>query len=134
MRPILNLFYESNTLLSSIYPKLPKLPNIAKIGPGRRSASMLGISRDEYCGRLERVRELIARAGLDALIAYANKTHPGHVRYLSGYEPRLGIHDSAVCLVTPKHAALLTNASFDRPETLTWLEEVMVTSDYAAAM
>lgn len=95
---------------------------------------MTGISRDEYRTRLERVRELIARAGLDALIAYANKTHPGHVRYLSGYETRLGIHDSAVCVVTPKRAALLTNASFDRPETLTWLEEVVVTSDYAAAI
>jgi Xaa-Pro aminopeptidase len=93
---------------------------------------MLGISLDEYSTRLDRVRELIARAGLDALLAYANKTHPGHVRYLSGYETRLGIHDSAVCVVTPKRVALLTNASFDRPETLTWLEEVVITGDYAA--
>jgi Xaa-Pro aminopeptidase len=93
---------------------------------------MLGISRDEYRTRLERVRELMPHWGLDALIAYANKTHPGHVRYLSGYETRLGIHDSAVCVVTPKRAALLTNASFDRPETVTWLEEVVVTGDYAA--
>jgi Xaa-Pro aminopeptidase len=92
---------------------------------------MTGISRDEYRTRLERVRELMARAKLDALIAYANKTHPGHVRYLSGYETRLGIHDSAICVVTPARAMLLTNASFDRPETVTWLEEVVVTSDYA---
>ncbi|MBI1913980.1 MAG: aminopeptidase P family protein [Planctomycetes bacterium] len=93
-----------------------------------------GISRDEYRSRLERTRESMAAAGLDVLVAYANRTHPGHVRYLSGYEPRLGIHDSAVCLVTPRRCALLTNASFDRPETLTWLEEVVVTSDYAAAV
>src|SRR6266542_2887922 len=92
------------------------------------------ISLDEYRRRLERVRESMAAAGLDVLVAYANRTHPGHVRYLSGYEPRLGIHDSAVCVVTPQHCALLTNASFDRPQTLTWLEEVVVTSDYTAGI
>jgi Xaa-Pro aminopeptidase len=76
----------------------------------------------------------MAGAGMDVLVAYANKTHPGHVRYLSGYETRLGIHDSAVCVVTPDRCALLTNASFDRPRTQTWLEEVVVTADYAAAV
>src|SRR5436190_6688451 len=93
-----------------------------------------GISQIEYRTRLDRTRESMAAAGLDVLVAYANRTHPGHVRYLSGYEPRLGIHDSAVCVVTPQHCALLTNASFDRPQTLTWLEEVVVTSDYAAGI
>jgi Xaa-Pro aminopeptidase len=92
------------------------------------------ITRDEYRSRLERTRESMAAAGLDVLVAYANRTHPGHVRYLSGYEPRLGIHDSAVCVVTPQRCGLLTNASFDRPQTLTWLEEVVVTSDYAAGI
>jgi Xaa-Pro aminopeptidase len=72
--------------------------------------------------------------GLDAFVAYANKTHPGHVRYLTGYEPRLGIHDSAACVVTPERCVLLTNASFDRPHTLTWLGEAVVTGDYAADM
>jgi Xaa-Pro aminopeptidase len=93
-----------------------------------------GITRDEYRTRLERAREAMAAAGLDALVAYANRTHPGHVRYLSGYETRLGIHDSAVCLVTPERCVLLTNASFDRPKTQTWLEEVIVTADYAGAL
>jgi Xaa-Pro aminopeptidase len=95
---------------------------------------MVGISREEYGTRLERVRERMARAGFGALIAYANKMHPGHVRYLSGYETRLGIHDSAVCLVTPKRAVLLTNASFDMPQTMTCLEEVVITGDYAAEL
>src|SRR5262245_40671897 len=90
------------------------------------------ITTAEYQTRLERARAATAAAGLDALVAYANKTHPGHVRYLTGYETRLGIHDSAACLVTPGRAALLTNASFDRPQTRTWLEEVVVTADYAA--
>jgi Xaa-Pro aminopeptidase len=76
----------------------------------------------------------MAAARLDALVAYANKTHPGHVRYLSGYEPRLGIHDSAICVLTLERCALLTNASFDRPQTQTWLEEVVVTADYADAV
>jgi Xaa-Pro aminopeptidase len=91
------------------------------------------ITPDEHRGRLERLRSAMAGAGVDVLLAYANKTHPGHVRYLSGYETRLGIHDSAVCVVTPDRCALLTNASFDRPRTQTWLEEVVVTADYAAA-
>jgi Xaa-Pro aminopeptidase len=92
------------------------------------------ITRDEYRERLRRVRDAMVPARLDVLVAYANKTHPGHVRYLSGYETRLGIHDSAVCVVTPQRCALLTNASFDRPETQTWLDEVVVTSDYATAI
>src|SRR5262249_30274164 len=95
-------------------------------------APMPGITRDEYCARLERVREAMSAEGLDALIAYANKTHPGHVRYLTGYEPRLGIHDSAACVVTSHSCVLLTNASFDRPHTLTWLGAAVVTGDYAA--
>ena len=95
---------------------------------------MQGITHDEYQSRLRRVREALAAARLDALVAYANKTHPGHVRYLSGYEPRLGIHDSAVCVVTPERCTLLTNASFDRPTKRTWMKEVVVTSDYAAAI
>jgi Xaa-Pro aminopeptidase len=92
------------------------------------------ITTAEYRTRLDRARAAMAAAGVDALVAYANKTHPGHVRYLSGYETRLGIHDSAVCVVTPDRCALLTNASFDRPQAQTWLEEVIVTADYAGAI
>src|SRR3954467_13887596 len=88
-----------------------------------------GITRDEFAARLDRVRHALSAQGLDALVAYANKVHPGHVRYLAGYETRLGIHDSAVCVVTPARCVLLTNASFDRPETLTWLEDVIITGD-----
>ena len=69
---------------------------------------------------------------LDAVLAYANKTHPGHVRYLTDYESRLGIHDSAVCLVTENDCVLLTNAGFDRAETQTWLGRAVVSGDYAA--
>src|SRR5215510_10219962 len=90
------------------------------------------ITREEYAARVERVCHLLAAHHFDALVAYANKTHPGHVRYLSGYETRLGIHDSAVCVVTPRRAALLTNASFDRPQTLTCLSEVTASADTAA--
>jgi Xaa-Pro aminopeptidase len=91
------------------------------------------IPPEEYQARLRRVREGMGRRGLDALLLYANRTHPGHVRYLTGYEPRLGIHDSAACLVTPTRCALLTNAGFDRPATQTWLQDAVVTADYAAA-
>jgi Xaa-Pro aminopeptidase len=63
---------------------------------------MNAITSDEYRARLDRVRDAMSAARLDALVAYANKTHPGHVRYLTGYETRLGIHDSAVCVVPPR--------------------------------
>src|SRR5262245_52263469 len=88
----------------------------------------------EYRARLERARQAMASVGLDALVAFANKTHPGHVRYLTGYEPRLGVHDSAVCVVTECECVLATNASFDRAERQTWLQQAVVTNDYAAVV
>ncbi|HVC96993.1 MAG TPA: hypothetical protein VND64_25160 [Pirellulales bacterium] len=48
---------------------------------------MNAITSDEYRARLDRVRDAVSVARLDALVAYANKTHPGHVRYLTGYKP-----------------------------------------------
>src|SRR5262245_57480764 len=101
---------------------------------GARPMPAQPITTAEYQTRLKHARAAMAASGLDALVAYANKTHPGHVRYLSGYETRLGIHDSALCVVTPERCALLTNASFDQPRTQTWLEEVVVTADYADAI
>jgi Xaa-Pro aminopeptidase len=92
------------------------------------------ITAAEYRARLDRARAAMAAAGLDALVAYANKTHPGHVRYLTGYETRLGIHDSAVSVVTQERCVLLTNASFDRPQAQTWLGEAVVTAEYAGAI
>lgn len=95
---------------------------------------MTAIDVEEYRRRLTAVRAAMAEHGLEGLIAYANKTHPGHVRYLSGYEPRLGIHDCALCVVTGDRCALLTNAGFDLPQTLTWLKEVIVTGDFGSAI
>ncbi len=77
---------------------------------------MNAITSDEYRARLHRVRDAMSAARLDALVAWANKTHPGHVRELPGYETRRGIHDSAVCVVTSGRCVLLTNASFDMPQ------------------
>src|SRR5262249_36035241 len=92
------------------------------------------IAPAEYELRLERLRDRMRRTGFDALLAYANKTHPGHVRYITGYESRLGIHDSSMCLVTATTCVLLTNAAFDRPAEQTWLGDAVVTSDYAGAI
>jgi Xaa-Pro aminopeptidase len=89
------------------------------------------IARVEYELRLQRLRHAMRQLGFDAVVAYANKTHPGHVRYITGYESRLGIHDSSMFLVTADECVLFTNASFDRPSEQTWLQEAVVTSDYA---
>jgi Xaa-Pro aminopeptidase len=88
------------------------------------------IAQPEYEARLARLRQGMRQSGLDAVVAYANKTHPGHVRYVTGYESRLGIHDSSMCLVTASECVLMTNASFDRPAEQTWLKQAVITSDY----
>jgi len=71
------------------------------------------ISAAEFQERLDKLRQAMNLRQLDALFAYANKTHPGHVHYLTGYETRFGIHDTAVCFVTESDCVLMINASFD---------------------
>lgn len=88
----------------------------------------------EYLDRHSRVAEAMTAAGCEAVIAFANKVHPGHVRYLTGFETRLGVHDCAFCLFAPGSATpciLFTNSSWDAPPPSPWLNEVVLTSDFA---
>jgi hypothetical protein len=57
--------------------------------------------RDEYLRRVRLTESALARAGLDALIAYAVKNDPGSVIYLTSYEPSLGLHDVAFLVLAP---------------------------------
>jgi len=91
----------------------------------------------EYQARAERVEAAMDQAGLDALVGYSVSNAPGPAAYLAGYEPRLGLHDVAFVVLAPgaghRHA-LLTNAFWDGPANRTWMEEVVITADFAGRL
>jgi len=89
----------------------------------------------EYRSRIARTTELLGRQGWDALLCYASAVIPGHVRYLTGYETRLRIHDACYLLLTPgadPEVTLFTNASWEHPEEFSWVQNVVVTSAFGA--
>jgi len=91
----------------------------------------------EYHSRLRHVESAMSNAGLDALIAYSVRNAPGPAAYLVGYEPRLGLHDVAYVLVAPAshpRYALLTNAFWDQPAERTWIDETIITADFAGKL
>ncbi len=93
----------------------------------------LSFTRDEFLRRAQRVQAAMEQAGLDALIAYSVKNDPGSVVYLSGYETGLGLHDVAFFAIVPgghPRYALLTNAFWDNPHDRTWVDDVVITSDF----
>jgi len=90
----------------------------------------LCFSEDEYKVRVTRTTEALQRAEVDAVIAFANKVMPGHVRYLSGYETRHGIHDWSAVLLEPGsgRCALLTNVSWEPLAEMTWMQDIRLTN------
>jgi Xaa-Pro aminopeptidase len=97
----------------------------------------LAFTRQEYMRRMQRVEAALECAGFDALVAYSVKNQPGPVAYLGGYEPCLGLHDVAFFTVVPAGCpryALLTNAFWDDPHARTWVDEVLVTSEFGAKL
>ena len=94
---------------------------------------LLVFPREEYVDRARRVEAALEQAGYDALIGYSVKNAPGPAVYLGGYEPCLGLHDVAFFTVVPggqPRCALLTNAFWDWPQERTWVDEVIITSDF----
>src|SRR5258708_24107498 len=90
-------------------------------------------TRDEYVDRLNRTMAVMQQNGLDALIGFANKVMPGHVRYLTGYETRHGIEDASYFVLTPdynKRLTLITNSSWEPLREMSWVEEIIVSSQY----
>jgi Xaa-Pro aminopeptidase len=85
---------------------------------------------DEYRARFNRTRKLLEDQKWDALLCYASGIIPGNVRYLSGYETRLRIHDASYLLFVPGADAeivLFTNAFWEHPEELTWIKDIVLT-------
>ena len=73
------------------------------------------------------------RNGMDALVGFANKVIPGHVRYLTGYETRHGIHDVSYFVLSPgfgKELTLVTNSSWEPLREMSWVDEIIVSSKF----
>jgi Xaa-Pro aminopeptidase len=100
-----------------------------------RSKADAPFTRGEYARRVAGVERALDEAGLDALIAYSAGHQPGPVAYVAGYEPRFGLHDVAFFVLVPGQAyTLLSNAFWDDPASLTWTDDVRVTSAFGPAL
>lgn len=90
-------------------------------------------SREEYEVRVRKALALIQTGKLDGLLCFSSKVIPGNVRYFTGYETRLGIHDVAFFLMAPgsqRAYTLFTNASWDHVEEKSWVSNVVLTSEF----
>ena len=86
----------------------------------------------EYEGRLRRVCAALDERGLDALIAFGIQLSlPGHVTWLAGSEPRLGLTVSSMAVVLPKDPKPLRVLilGWMDPNPI-WVEEVYHGFDY----
>ncbi len=93
--------------------------------------------RDEYWHRMQGVEAAMARAGLDALLAYSVGNELGPVAYVAGYVPRFGLHDVAFFVIAPggqPRYALLANGFWDEPEKHSWVDDVFITADFATTL
>lgn len=84
-------------------------------------------TKEEYQTRVSQAVEAMESQGVQALLAFANKVMPGHVRYLSGYETRHGIHDWCFFVLSPGHpATLLTNVTWENHSEMTWVSDIVI--------
>ena len=94
---------------------------------------VLPFSPDEYQVRVRKTLQVMEQENWDVLLSYASRVYPGTVRYLTGYESRLGIHDACYLLLDPgatPEALLFSNASWEHPEEQSWVQNVVITSDF----
>lgn len=90
------------------------------------------ISREEYAGRLSRVRQAMADQGLDALLVYS--WNRGQVRYVSGYTPNYVANAAMVVITHHQTPTLFIRFPFDleRARAMCWFEDVRASGDIAA--
>ena len=91
-------------------------------------------TRDEFVDRMNRTAAALEQSGTDALVGFANKVIPGHVRYLTGYETRHGIHDASYFVLSPdygKGLTLITNSSWEPLREMSWVDEIIVSNKFA---
>lgn len=84
----------------------------------------------EYRQRLERVCEALDRRGLDGLICFGIQfTLPGHVTWIAGAEPRLGLTKAAMALVLPRARDRLIVLGRADPDEV-WVDDVRFGFDF----
>ncbi len=72
---------------------------------GRRGAGAVTLPDAEFVTRLERVRQAMRGAGLEALLAFGHEAEPANLRYLADYWP--SFETGAVLVPAEGEAALL---------------------------
>ncbi len=66
--------------------------------------------REEHEQRATRTIKTVESSAIDVLLAFGNKSHPGHLLYLSGYEPeRSGAEESPLRRDSSARALRVTN-------------------------
>ena len=90
------------------------------------------ISKDEYAGRLSRIRQAMADEGLDALLVYSWKR--GQVRYVSGYTPNYIANVALVVIPRQEEPTMFIRFPFDleRAQAMCWFDDVRASGDVAA--
>lgn len=94
------------------------------------SLDILGISRDEFNHRVEKIQMKMKNKGIDLLIAQGDEFNQGYIRYLSNYRPCL--EQALVIIVTDMPPILLCGPeckilAFQTAE----IEDIRVCSDVA---
>jgi len=91
---------------------------------------------DIFSIRTGEARRMMARAGVDLLVAYSNGQHSmgtlDAVRWLSGFKP---MSEAAVLLPKDGEAVLVVSPAWDEARAIKrgWVEEVVAGNDFAAA-
>jgi Xaa-Pro dipeptidase len=90
------------------------------------------ISKDEYAGRLSRIRQAMADKNLDALLVYSWKR--GQVRYVSGYTPNYIANVALVVIPRQEEPTMFIRFPFDleRAQGMCWFDDVRASGDVAA--
>jgi Xaa-Pro dipeptidase len=90
------------------------------------------ISKDEYVGRLSRIRQAMADRNLDALLVYSWKR--GQVRYVSGYTPNYIANVALVVIPRHEDPTMFVRFPFDleRAQAMCWFDDVRASGDVAA--
>lgn len=84
----------------------------------------------EYRDRLDRVCRAMDARGLDALICFGIQfTLPGHVTWIAGSEPRLGLTKAAMAVVLPGQDSQLIVVGRAEPDEV-WVEDVRFGFDF----
>ena len=90
----------------------------------------LAFSIAEYEGRVARVCEAMEARGLDALVCFGIQfTLPGHVTWIAGSEPRLGLTKAAMAVVLPRRPQPLIVVGRAEPDEI-WVDDFRFGFDF----